>query len=213
MPTALGLPAIAIRQVLMINTSLVCLSGGLTACLRERREESEVKSIPRGEQTVQAQNQQSTLDAVQRLFQPDSQEAAYLDSALAVIQQSYSLPGSPLAGELRRFDVGSMRRYLLAGRVWDSVTAKAVIRFFVLEPSSSISGPSPVLVEDEIDRFAVDSIADFDRNGFPDIGYCVWLGKRGTRGEWRALEFREKHWHSVGAPALRARGCEPQAEP
>jgi hypothetical protein len=187
-----------------------CLCVALSACSTRDRQRA-AKATQDVDSSALA-TQQPVADAVQRLFKVEASEKRFVDSSLLQIQQSQSPPGVPLSGELRRFDSGPGRRYLLAARIQDSSSHRPVIRFLVIEPGVA-PVPSPILVADEIDRFAVDTIADFDHDGAADVGYCLWLGKRGAKGEWHLLSLLEGQWRVVKTTNKTIRSCEPQAEP
>ncbi|MGH9895869.1 MAG: hypothetical protein ACREA0_28560, partial [bacterium] len=68
-------------------------------------------------------------------------------------------------------------------------------------------------ISDEIDRSAVDTIGDFDNDGLADVGYCIWAGPRGTKGEWSVTGFRGTSWYALTLGVMPRGRCDPQAPP
>ena len=192
-----------------------CIVGGLFVltgfggCSTRERPAS-AKRISR--QAVPSSEVRDSLISVQFMFAADSQDAAFLDSALIHVRELYYRPNDRLVAEIYRFGPDKQRRYLLVVPM-QTAAGKRGIRLVVVEQGKAVSGPSPVLAPDEIDRFAIDSIADFDRNGSLDVSYCVWPGRRGTRGQLQALTYRDGSWRQLSPAVVGRRTCEAQGEP
>jgi len=185
--------------------ALLCVNA-FGACSKERKADNGTTRSPAPEIA-----QVSPLDAVQRVLQVAPEERAYLDSLVRAIHDRFYGPPIPIRGEIHRLGPSGTRRYLLVASIPRPGTEN-VIRFFVAEPKKNLSAPSPMLISDEIDRFAVDTLGDFDGDGLADVGYCIWSGARGTPGSWSAVGFRADAWYQI-KNTPRARRCEPQAEP
>jgi hypothetical protein len=149
---------------------------------------------------------------VQRVGTFEPAERSFVDSAILEVRRRYFTPGSAIRGELHRLGPAGARRYILAAGIPDSSEPFGLIRLFVLEQGAPVGRPSSSIIRDELGRFAIDEIADFDADGVADISYCVWSDPRGSPGLRRAIGYRGEEWYAIAIRSGRTE-CPAQAEP
>lgn len=183
----------------MLITSVVSrMRSGLAVLLAIASAACQRESSPADTERGQG----SSTELVQWLFRPSPLERDAIDSVLGTIREQYYPQGSLLDGQLDTLpSVGPTREYLLIASIPAREGTAEIVRLFILSPPSA-SAPSPMLIEDRPNRFAVTEITDLDGDGHADVAYCIWTGEFGDAGTPMAVGYAEDEWYEVHAAQL-----------
>lgn len=148
-------------------------------------------------------------------FEGDSLDERDVGTYVKRLESGPLHPDSGSVAVVYRFGmVDTHRRYLLMAFMPEpSATASerrpvAIIALGAGAGADGYSAPHVIGVA-SLGRFGIDSVADFDADGLPDVAYCEYPDDERAPGQPHVVGYRSGRWYPI-APAKANLACPPE---